>query len=192
MNIPNKDAILAEINKLPLGENEKIEWIEKPNKKVYMATSRVWLFLAILSFLLIDGYIYRLHYLVMDGYNLWVQQFNAETKVGTAILLFLFINIPTVMALGAYFRAIARFPNSFHAYSNSRIIFSTLAKHKKIDFVYYSNVHDLEINKKNIKIDTNDYSRYSKRYTIIVGVENPEELVKALNIKLEKIRQVNT
>ena len=158
-----------------LQKNEEVEFIQAINKKAGMKAVRMYLLIALAIILVLDGY-------------LWTSGVLSRDTITETILVTLAWNIPTLMALGAAYRAFGRLDKAFYALTNMRIIYSTLNQTAKIDSVYFKDIHEVTSHKHMVKIDLNDMGEYSKRFRHIQGVNDPEDFCIKVNQRLESFR----
>ena len=69
-----------------------------------------------------------------------------------------------------------------------RVIYTKLSSWKKMDFVYFKDIHEVSADKHSVKVDLNDYSEYTKRFRHIQGVKDPKSLCDAIDTRLESFR----
>jgi predicted membrane protein len=158
-----------------LNKNEKIELIRKVDKRATLRSVRMYLLIALAIIVILDGY-------------LWTSGMLTRDTFSTTILVILFWNIPTLLVLGAAYRTHKRMDKAFYALTNMRIIYATLSQSKKIDSVYFKDVHEVVPHKNMLKIDLNDMGENGKRFRHVQGVNDPEDFCAKINQRLESFR----
>ena len=158
-----------------LKKNEKIEFIQECNRQALMRSVRIFLLIALGTFLLFDGYVF------LNG-------MSSEATIGAKALAFIFFNIPTLLALGAAYRTYQRIKGAFYAITNMRIIHTKLTAWKPLDSIYFKDIHEVSSEKMLVKIDLNDYSEYTKRYRYIHGVQDSKDFCHRVDTRLESFR----
>lgn len=158
-----------------LKNNEKVEFIQRGDKKSLMRSVRLYLWIAMGTILLFDGY------LLLNG-------MSADATIGAIILAIFFFNIPTILSLGAAYRAYKRVNSSFYALTNMRIVYTKLTAWKKMDFIYFKDIHEVSAHKNSVKVDLNDFGEYTKRFRHVQGVIDPKDLCDKIDSRLESFR----
>ena len=158
-----------------LKKNEKVEFIQQCDKQALMRSVRLYLLIALGTFLLFDGYLF------MNG-------MSSDATIGAIVLAIFFFNIPTLLALGAAYRTYQRVNSAFYALTNMRIIHTKLTALKKMDSIYFKDIHEVSPHKNSVKIDLNDFGEYTKRFRYIHGIKDPKDLCDKIETRLESFR----
>ena len=158
-----------------LKKNEEVQFIERGDKQALMGTVRMFLFIALGAILLFDGYLFSTGML-------------SRSEPLTKVFSIFFWNIPAILCLGAAYRSYKRIDSAFYAVTNMRVIYTKLSSWKKMDFVYFKDIHEVSADKHSVKVDLNDYSEYTKRFRHIQGVKDPKSLCDAIDTRLESFR----
>ena len=158
-----------------LQKKEEIEFIEKPLKSAYRRSILGYLGLAFALILVLDGYLWDAGMLIKDTWYM------------TLAVIF-FWNIPTLFLLGGAFRVYKRREKAFYAYTNMRVIYTTLNSTERIDFVYFKDIHHIDVKDKLVRIDVNDMIEHNKKMRHIHGVRDPQKFSQIINTKLEPFR----
>ena len=173
---------MSEINENKLSEKlqallkdqEKVEYFAKPLKESYDKLYQQQIRSSFLSFLIAS-----MLYLYLWGHLPFSH---------VSVAIYLAFNIFTIVFAYNAFKVKKTYPYSLYAYSNMRLFFTT-SYDSNIKYVYFKDIHELKTQNKEVIIDTGDTVGGGVEVTQeIIGIANPEDFVKEIDQKLQKLR----